>query len=105
MEQELLVCQCGDVSHQLIINYDDTPEAPAVYVSVHLSPETNFFKRLWRGLKYIFSNKRSKYGDFDEILLRPEDAYKLEYAVNLLKSVDKPVVEYPLFMNQEQIPS
>ena len=89
MDKELLLCQCGDPSHQLIMFYDDDTETPAVYVSIHLVPETNFFKRLWRGLKYIFSNKRSIYGDFDEIILRPDDADKLQKAVDLLNSFNK----------------
>lgn len=89
MDKELLLCQCGDPSHQLIMFYDDDTENPAVYVSIHLVPETNFFKRLWRGLKYIFSNKRSIYGDFDEIILRPDDADKLQKAVDLLISFNK----------------
>ena len=89
MDKELLLCQCGDPNHQLIIFYDNDTENPNVYVSVHLVPETNFFKRLWRGLKYIFSNKRSIYGDFDEIILRPDDADKLQKAVDLLNSFNK----------------
>ena len=89
MDKELLLCQCGDPSHQLIIFYDNDTENPNVYVSIHLVPETNFFKRLWRGLKYIFSNKRSIYGDFDEIILRPDDADKLQKAVDLLNSFNK----------------
>ena len=87
MREEILVCQCGDPAHQLVIFYDDDPTYPSVYVSVHLTPETNFFKRLWRGLKYIFSNKRSIYGDFDEIVLKPEDASKLQDAVDVLTGI------------------
>lgn len=86
MNTEIMVCQCSDPAHQLILFYDDNPINPAVYVSVHLVPETNFFKRLWRGIKYVFSNKRSIYGDFDEIILRPQDAYKLQKAVDLIKN-------------------
>ena len=87
MREEILVCQCGDPAHQLIIFYDDDPTYPSVYVSVHLTPERNFFKRLWRGIKYIFSNKRSIYGDFDEIVLKPEDASKLQDAVDVLTGI------------------
>ena len=41
MTEELLLCQCGDPSHQLIIFYDDEQEVPTVYVTVHLSPNRN----------------------------------------------------------------
>lgn len=104
MREELLLCQCGDPAHQLIIFYDDDTEAPAVYVSVHLAKERNFFKRLWRGLKYIFCNKRSIYGDFDEIILRPEDADKLQKAVNVLVSTNQEKI-IPIFMNPDALPS
>lgn len=104
MTEELLLCQCGDPAHQLIMFYDDDVEAPAVYVSVHLSPEPNFFKRLWRGIKYIFSNKRSIYGDFDEIILRPSDAEKLQRAVDLLEGMDKNI-EIPVFIDPNMLPS
>lgn len=104
MTEELLLCQCGDPAHQLIMFYDDDVEAPAVYVSVHLSPEPNFFKRLWRGIKYIFFNKRSIYGDFDEIILRPSDAEKLQRAVDLLEGMNKNV-EIPMFIDPNMLPS
>lgn len=105
MTEELLLCQCGDPAHQLVVFYDNNPEEPAVYVSVHLSPESNFFKRLWRGFKYIFSNHRSIYGDFDEIILRPSDADKLQHAVNVLKGIGEDNDEYPIFIDPYIIPS
>ena len=107
MHEELLLCQCGDPAHQLIMFYDDTPHAPCVYVSVHLTPERNFFKRLWRGLQYIFCNKRSIYGDFDEIVLRPEDAYKLQDAVDILRGIDELENDnvLPLYIKPTNLPS
>jgi hypothetical protein len=106
MVEELLLCQCGDPSHQLIMFYDDDPKNPAVYVSVHLVPEHNFFKRLWNGLKYIFSNKRSIYGDFDEIILRPTDADKVQKAADLLFSFNKnKEIVVPIIFNSEALPS
>jgi outer membrane protein OmpA-like peptidoglycan-associated protein len=88
---ELLICQCGDPSHQLIFSYDDgvdeSNELEMVYVSVHLTRETNFFKRCWFAIKYVFSKQRSIYGDFDEVILKPEDADKLQNVVNYLKNI------------------
>ena len=109
LHEELLLCQCGDPSHQLIMHYDDTPHAPNVYVTVHLTPERNFFKRLWRGIKYIFFNKRSIFGDFDEIVLRPSDADKLQHAVDLLRGVgevyDQDEVAYPIYIKPDNVVS
>ena len=106
MTEELLLCQCGDPSHQLIIFYDDEQEVPTVYVTVHLSPNRNFFKRLWRGIKYIFFNKRSIYGDFDEIILRPNDVDKLIRTVELLESTrEEDVATIPFIINKNSLPS
>jgi hypothetical protein len=85
MEEQLLLCQCGDPHHQLILYYDK--ETPAIYVAVHLNKEQNFFKRLWIAFKYIFFKKRSIYGEFEEIMLKPEDANKLQKAVDVLKGL------------------
>lgn len=107
MHEELLLCQCGDPAHQLIMFYDDTPHAPCVYVSVHLTPERNFFKRLWRGIKYIFFNKRSIYGDFDEIVLRPSDAEKIQEAADILRGLREFDDEnaYPIYIRPTNTPS
>lgn len=106
MTDELLLCQCGDPSHQLIIFYDDEQEVPTVYVAVHLTPNRNFFKRLWRGIKYIFFNKRSIYGDFDEIILRPNDVDKLRRVVELLESTkEEDAAIIPVIINKNSLPS
>lgn len=80
--QELLTCKCGDPSHQMVIGYD-LDEFEEVYLSVHLVREHNIFKRIWIAMKYVFG-LRSIYGDFDEIILSPLDAPKLQKVVDHL---------------------
>lgn len=80
--QEMLTCKCGDPSHQMVIGYY-LDEFEEVYLSVHLVREHNLFKRFWIALKYVFG-RRSIYGDFDEIVLSPLDAPKLQKVVNHL---------------------
>lgn len=41
---ELFICQCHNTEHQLIFSYDKDWEE--VFVSVHLIPENNIFKRI-----------------------------------------------------------
>lgn len=83
--EELLICQCCDIDHMMVISYDhDENEA---YVDIHLYRERNIFKRIWIALKFVFSSKKSIYGDFDEIILRPEDADKLQRVVDHLRTV------------------
>lgn len=54
-----------------------------VYMEIHLTPQ-GFWQRVVNGFKYIFGH-RSKYGDFDEMILKKEDAWKLEKIVEYLK--------------------
>ena len=81
MENELFICQCGSVEHQLIFSY--FPDEKIVYMSVHLIPH-GFWKRLKEGIKYIFGH-RSIYGYFDEFIFNEEDADRLQEIVNHLK--------------------
>jgi len=73
MSDNLFVCCCASVEHQFIVRiYDEWDE---VYVSVHLNPHP-LHKRIMNAIKYIFGH-RSKYGDFDEIILNREDTKRL----------------------------
>lgn len=85
--RELFVCKCNDPQHQFIIQTIDFENDPAVYISVLLTP-VGFFKRLINGIKYIFGH-RSKYGDFQEIIINPDDADRLQDVVDMLKEVKK----------------
>ena len=78
----LLLCDCSSDEHQMIVRWDDNDKE--VYVSIHLANNTGFWKRLWHGLKYAFGH-RSRYGEFDEIILRKEDASNLQKVVDHLK--------------------
>ena len=79
----LLMCECSSCEHQLIFRWDD--EDHEVYASMHLANYRGFWKRLWYGLKYAFGYK-SRYGAFDEVILRWEDAENLQKVVDHLKS-------------------
>ena len=79
---ELFICQCYNTEHQLIFSY--FPDVEEVYVSVHLTPEYNIWKRIWTAIKYIFGYKCC-YGHFDEFIFKKSDAEKLQKVVNFLK--------------------
>ena len=81
LTNEILVCKCDNVEHQLVFSWFTDEEM--VYMSTHLC-KLPFWQRLWHGIKYIFGYK-SRYGDFDEFILRREDAEKLEKIVEHLK--------------------
>ena len=80
----LFICACGDTEHQLIMRYFGDDDDPEVYVSVHLTPEYKWWKRVILGIKYIFGY-RSKYGEFDEFIFKPNDYEKLQGVVDFLK--------------------
>lgn len=72
-----LPCACGWIEHQLrasIIDIDATESEFAI--EIHLVTWRRFWGRLWDGLRYAFGHK-SKYGNFDEILLGREDVKRL----------------------------
>lgn len=81
---ELFVCRCHDVSHQLVLETLETEEDEerVVYGSFHLV-HLEFRDKLKTATKYLFGRKR-KDGDFDALLLRPEDADRLEWFANFL---------------------
>ena len=81
---ELFVCRCHDVSHQLVLETLETEEDEerVVYGSFHII-HLEFWEKLKNATNYLFGRKR-KDGDFDALLLRPEDADRLEWFANFL---------------------
>lgn len=75
---EWVICECGSLEHFMKISYE--PEfGEYVYVTIHLS-ELPFLKRLKLGIQYILG-RRSKYGNFEEIVLKKE---KLKQIIDTL---------------------
>ena len=81
---EFFVCKCHDVSHQLVLETLETEENEehVVYGCFHIV-HLEFLEKLKCAMKYIFGRK-CKDGDFDALLLRPEDADRLEWFANFL---------------------
>lgn len=81
---EFFVCKCHDVSHQLVLETLETEENEehVVYGCFHIV-HLEFWEKLKCAMKYIFGRK-CKDGDFDALLLRPEDADRLEWFANFL---------------------
>lgn len=85
MKEELLICECSNAEHQLIFRYFEDDDLKEVYMTTYLSEYNDFWNRLKYAIKYVFGFK-SKYGAFDEFILRKEDADKLQSIVDYLKS-------------------
>ena len=87
MKNELFICECQNIEHQLIFSYFEDDEEKDVFVSVHLTPD-RWYRRIVNGIKYIFGYKCC-YGHFDEFIFKKEDADRLQGVVDLLKSSQK----------------
>ena len=71
MRRTLFTCRCGSIEHIFVITADEED----LFIEVHLAP-LPFWKRLGNAVRYILG-ERSPYGDFEEIILSPEDALGL----------------------------
>jgi hypothetical protein len=79
--QLLFLCKCLSPEHQIIMQWDNDDKL--VYVSFHFQNHS-IFQRIKEAIKHIFGYT-SKYGDWDELILNPSDADKLQTVVNYLK--------------------
>lgn len=84
---ELFICECSDVRHQIIMSYYGDEEFREVFCSIHLIPERNLLKRIRNAVMYIFGY-RCAYGDFEEFIFNPEDADRLQTVVDYLREKD-----------------
>ncbi len=84
MKNDLFICDCNSIEHQIIFSYFEDADLTDVYMTVHLIPEDKIWKRVWYAIKYIFGY-RCMYGHFDEFIFKKEDANKLQSIVNYLK--------------------
>ena len=105
---EFFVCKCHDVSHQLVLETLETEENEehVVYGCFHIV-HLEFWEKLKCAMKYIFGRK-CKDGDFDALLLRHEDADRLEWFANFLDGgtsvTDKAVAPFQFtFCSKENV--
>ena len=72
-------CACGSDEHTLRFILDK--EEKKIYTTIFLNHYDQWYKRLWRGIKYIFGYK-CKYGHWDVWTLRYEDIDRLKEVLN-----------------------
>lgn len=90
--KEVLICECNSDEHQYLIYYgedvyENGQKFQSVYIHPHLITYKSFWKRVIIGIKYIFGYK-TKYGHWDEFIINPKDADKLQEVVDYLKKQD-----------------
>lgn len=80
INNEYYECICDHSDHTIRVSYvvDDEnvldEEEDEIYLEVQL-PDQPFFRRLWRGLKYIFGY-HCKYGHWETTTLKEKDAIR-----------------------------
>lgn len=75
-----LLCQCRSPEHSATVFF----EKDEWFLSVHLSDHRSFLKRLWTATKYLFRRKPSRYGHWDEMILRREDLLQLKKMLSVV---------------------
>lgn len=80
IKEKVFICDCHTPEHQFVVSYfPDDPEDPLVYVQPRLNHYLGFWKRLCKGLGYIFMAKEASY---DEVILNKEQMTELRDLLN-----------------------
>lgn len=75
--KEYIICSCGHIDHMFVLMKDKSDDNYVdLALTVHLCP-VPFFQRIKKAFSYIFG-KRSRYGDFDEVIINRENALKIQ---------------------------
>jgi hypothetical protein len=88
-ESEFFECICTSDEHTLRLTLENYgPNDKELYTSVFLNQYRNFFQRVWVAIKYVFCYK-CKYGHWDCIMFKPEDADRLITLIQKFKNQEK----------------
>lgn len=70
-----LECSCSSMEHnvRIILDTDDG----SIFVNVNLNSYLPWYTRVWRAINYIFMPRKSKYGHYEEVILKPKDYNKI----------------------------
>lgn len=101
--QELLICDCESVEHQIVIRSfkDDYEEQPEVFLEIHLA-KLPLLKRLVYAIKYVFGYQ-SKYGAFSEFILNKNHIEPLNNVINHLEKVENSEINVDNLLDEKYI--
>ena len=71
IKRTLFVCRCFSIEHSFVVSADEED----VFIEVHLS-SAPLWTRVKNAVKYVLGQK-STWGDYEEVLLSPEQALDL----------------------------
>jgi len=67
----------------MVFLYGEDDDFPMLYAHVHLNKKS-FFQRLKYAVQYLLG-RQSRFGAFEEFIFNPDDAERLQKAVDYLK--------------------
>ncbi len=71
MKRTLFTCRCYSIEHSFVVSADNED----LFIEVHLAA-LPFWSRVKNAFNYVLGRK-SKWGDFEEVLLSPDQALDL----------------------------
>lgn len=71
MKRTLFLCRCFSIEHSFVVSADEED----LFIEVHLAAAP-FWTRVKNAVRYVLGYK-SKWGDFEEVLLSPDQALDL----------------------------
>ncbi len=80
MEKTIITCDCSDLSHSVQFAWfpeDRQSNIDYLYVTTLLNRSAPWYKRIYYGLRYIFTGDTSKYGISQETCLTPDQVIEL----------------------------
>ena len=72
-------CDCHSFHHTVRFVFDE--EDGTLTVDVALNSWLPWYRRLWRAIIYVFRPGRSRYGHYDEVILKPQDYARLKQLI------------------------
>lgn len=87
MEKHWFDCQCSSMEHSFRVTYNEND--CEIYIEMRLGTWLPWWRRILNAFRYVFSPGSSRYGHYDEVMLRGEDVGKL---INILEKIKpKPI--------------
>ena len=88
VEHELFVCDCENISHQMILTtWDFEDGTPSLYISIKLNQFLPWYKRILIAFKYLF--KLDIKDEFDVLMLNDDTIDKLQKSLEKFKDLQK----------------
>lgn len=88
VNHELFVCDCEDVSHQVVLNtWDFKDGSPMLDLTVKLNIFRPWYERIFIAIKYIF--KFNTQNQFDTMILNNENITRFQKSLNEFNKLQK----------------